>query len=323
MELNNRIILVTGGAGAIGGNLTQYLIKKEKCKKLIILDDLNSGFVENIPRSKRVFFVQDSILNNNILRKIFERFKIEIIFHLAANFANQNSVEHPLKDLRVNGIGTLKLLRYSQNYGVKKFIYTSSSCVYGNKKMALNEEDRRYNVDTPYAITKLLEERYVLFFNKYYNIDTTILRYFNVFGPGERPGKYRNVIPNFIHLALCGKPLIITGTGRETRDFSYIDNVIKGTILATKSDKSKGEIYNIASGKETEIVKIANLINKICRNKAGVIFKPRRKWDEIINRSADIMKAKKELGYRPLINLEKQITKTIEWFKENNNFLNL
>lgn len=308
--------LVTGGAGAIGGNLVKRLLK-EKCKTIIVLDDLSSGYEENIPKSKKVFFIRGSILDDSKVKDAFEG-GIDIVFHLAANFANQSSVEYPERDLSVNGIGTLKILDCAKKNGVRKFIFASSSSVYGNTEGRVTEYKRKFRPDTPYALTKLLGEGYVRFYNRYHDLDTVILRYFNCFGPGERPGKYRNVIPNFIYLALNKKSLTITGTGDETRDYTYVDDVIDVTISAAKLSLSKGKIYNVASGKEIKIINIAKIINKLTGNPSPIVFNERRKWDRIARRLADIGKARKELGYKPTINLEKQIVETIKWFKINN-----
>ena len=312
-NLKGTVVLVTGGAGAIGGNLCRRLLK-ENCKKVIILDNLSSGYEENIPKSRKIVFMHGSILDDSKLKEAFKN-GIDIVFHLAANFANQSSVEYPERDLNVNGIGTLKVLDYAKKNGARKFIFASSSSVYGNTEGSVTEHKRKFRPDTPYALTKLLGEGYVRFYNRYHNLDTVILRYFNCFGPGERPGKFRNVIPNFIYLALNKRPLTITGTGDETRDYNFVDNAIEGTILAAKSNTSNGKIYNIGSGSEVKIIDIAKIINKLTGNFSPIVFKKRRKWDRIARRLADISKVKKELGYKPKHNLESQIALTVDWIK--------
>jgi nucleoside-diphosphate-sugar epimerase len=303
-------ILVTGGAGAVGSNLINELIKENE---IVVIDDLSSGHIENLPDG--VTFVEGSICDESILEKVFSG-KIDVVYHLAAFFANQNSIEHPVDDLKVNGEGTLKLLMHSVKNKVDRFIYSSSSCVYGNKDGELQEEDTNYDIGTPYAMTKLLGEHYVNLYSKLYGLKTVILRYFNSYGPGEKPGMYRNVIPNWIDLALKGKELVITGTGHETRDFTYVGDIVKGTILAGNNKNAVGKVINLGNGKDTEIVKIAEMINKITGNKAGINYKPKREWDHVMKRKADITHAMDVLGYLPKIELEEGIKKTVDWIKE-------
>ena len=310
--LNGKRILVTGGAGAIGGNLVKFLAGY-KCH-VVVIDNLSAGFVENIPDRENVIFHRKTILDDKTLEKVC-RGRIDYIFHLAAHFANQNSIEHPCQDLMTNALGTLKLLEYARRYGVKRFVYASSSCVYGstNKRMS---EDLITKLETPYAISKLTGEEYVHFYHRYYKMKTAVVRYFNAYGPGDPPGRYRNVIPNFFMSALKGRPLIITGTGHETRDFTFMDDVVRGTVLALTTDASMGQIYNIGNGEETGILHLAKLINKITGNTAGIRFVPSRKWDTIHRRVSNIRKSKEQLGYRPLVPLEAGLAMTWAWFKE-------
>ncbi len=318
---NDKTVLITGGAGAIGSNLSKKLI--ENCQKLIIIDDLSSGYLVNIPKSDKVIFIKDSILNGKALEKAFSH-NIDIVFHLAAHFANQNSVVHPEEDLLVNGLGTLKVLEFSHKFNVKKFIYSSSSCVYGNKAGLMSEESSEYRLDTPYAITKLLGERYVTFFHKHHKLNTIILRYFNSYGAGEFPGEYRNVIPNFLWLAMNKKYLPITGTGEETRDFTYVGDTVMLTLLAGEKDGAIGEIINIGSGKEVKVIDLANKINDITGNKAGIKFVEKRNWDSIKKRCASIEKARNILGYEPSsINLETGLKEAFEWLKQNSKHIKI
>ena len=316
MNLQNKTILVTGGCGAIGGNLIHELVRLG-CKKIFVIDNLSSGHIENLPDSKEVHFIEGSVTDDTILNDVFKE-KPEVIFHLAARFANQNSVENPIEDLTTNSLGTLKLLKLSLELGVKKFIYASSSCVYGNKEGDLSETDVYFQLDTPYAISKLTGEYYVRFFQSFHGLNTVILRYFNSYGPGERPGRYRNVIPNFIHKALNNEPLTITGTGNETRDFTFIQDIVEGTIKAATQEEAVGGIFNLGNGKETTILELAEAINRLTQNKKEILFTSRRGWDHVMRRRANISKAKLILGYSPRCSLEEGLLKTIEWFEQNN-----
>lgn len=306
-------VLVTGGAGAIGTNLVKALLQKGE--RIIVMDNLDSGYEELLPKHPKVDLVKKSITDDNALDAIFRKDRIKVVYHLAANFANENSIDHPEKDLLVNGMGTLKLLIKAQRHCVERFVYSSSSCVYGNIKSSVRE-DAKLQLDTPYAITKLLGERYVNFFNRHYNLPTAILRIFNSFGPGEKPGKYRNVIPNFIAAAIKGEPLRITGTGRETRDFNWAGNTVQGIMLAEEKEEAIGQTFNIGSGTATQIIKVAELINSITGNEAGIQSSQRRKWDKVLHRRADITKAKKILGYKPETDLPKHLKLTYEWLRQ-------
>ncbi len=193
------------------------------------------------------------------LKRAFSE-KPDYVFHLAALFANQNSIDHPETDLMVNGMGTLRVLLYSNRNDVDKFIFASSGCsVYGSQApLPLKEDFVSLHLDTPYQITKLLGELYCNFFHDYYGLPVAIGRFFNVYGPGEIPGKYRNVIPNFIYWALHGQPLPITGTGEETRDFTFVEDIVEGVLRLGVIPEAVGEAVNLASGTETKIIDLAN-----------------------------------------------------------------
>ena len=309
----NSAILITGGAGAIGSNLANRL-SEDRRNEVVILDNLSSGHVENIQLRPNVTFIQGSVVSDEDLKRAFSH-KFQIIFHLAANFANQNSVDFPERDLQANGAGTLKLLLRAAEHDVKRFIYSSSSCVYGNRDTALNETCREFSLDTPYAITKLLGEQYVRFFVEHHGLKATILRYFNVYGPNEYPGKYRNVIANFFYAAMKGKDLIITGTGDETRDFNFVDDSVEATILAADHEEAAGMTFNIASGRETKIKDIAETILKLVGSKSKITYRPRRSWDSVLRRVGSIEEAKRTLGYEPKHTLAKGLDRYYQWLK--------
>ena len=311
-------ILVTGGAGAIGGRLVARLVQEADVKQVVVVDDLSSGYADNLPQHPSLKFVQDTITKDEVLGRLFEEFRFEVVVHFAANFANQSSVENPRKDLEVNGLGTLKLFEYCVKHKVRRVVYSSSSCVYGHRDGLLREEDREFTTETPYAATKLLGEHYAHFFHHFHGLDIVTLRFFNVYGAGERPGPYRNVIPNFFHLALQKKPLPITGDGKETRDFSYVSDAVNGTLSAIRTAGIGGMVFNVGSGRETQILHIAHEINRITQNPSGIVLAPRRKWDGILRRLASIDRAKKFLNYEPRVFLEEGLQKTHEYFLSQN-----
>ena len=313
----NKRILITGGAGAIGSNLTQAL-SKIGADLIIVLDDLSSSFEWNIPSEKNILFVKGSILDEVKLKRVFFE-RPQIVFHLAAFFANQNSIDHPEQDLMVNGMGTLKVLEYSVFTSVEKFIYASSGCsIYGSQSpLPLKEEFMSMHLSTPYQITKMLGELYCNFFCHHYGLNVVKTRFFNSYGPGEVPGQYRNVIPNFIYWAMQGKSLPITGTGKETRDFTYVGDIVDGLLRAGYFKEAIGEDINLASGREIKIIELANMVNKFTNNKAGIKFTEKRKWDTKTRLLASIDKAKKILGYEPKTTFEDGLKETIKWFKDN------
>ncbi len=316
-EYKGKDILITGGAGCIGSNLARALIKAEAAK-IIILDDLSSAEKWNIPIAPNVVFIQGSILDEEMLKKAFSG-GLDFVFHLAAHFANQNSVDNPEADLMVNGLGTQKVLQYSHRTGVGKFVFASSGCsVYGSQApLPLKEDFVSLHLDTPYQITKLLGELYCNFFYNYYGLPVAIVRYFNVYGPGEVPGRYRNVIPNFIYWALNKQKLPITGTGEETRDFTFVEDIVTGTLRAGVIPKAVGDAFNLASETETKIIDIANMVNEITGNQSGIEFASRRDWDKITRRRASIEKARKVLDYEPKMRMEEGIKRTYDWIVEN------
>lgn len=313
-------VLVTGGLGAIGSALCRELIKND-IASLTIIDDCSSSSVlltSDILQNKIVTHYHRSILNEECLHHAFIQNKVDIVFHLAANFANQNSIDNPITDCQVNSVGTMKILEYSRRANVQKFIYASSSCIYGKATMQPTDVQIA-ELDTPYAINKLHGEYLTNFYCDYHDLNTTVLRYFNSFGPGEIPGAYRNVIPNFFMQAMNGQSLCITGTDDITRDFNYVENTVSGTLLAAIVPESRGKTYNIGSGIETRVFDIAQSINSITGNTSPIKLLPARTWDSIPHRCANISSTVEELGYNPVIDLESQLQTTYEWLRTHNN----
>ncbi len=310
-------VLITGGAGCIGSNLTKALVKAE-ASQIIVLDDLSAAYEWNIPKSERVAFVKGSILDDEMLKRVFKA-KPDYVFHLAAHFANQNSVENPETDLTVNGMGTLKVLEYAHIIQVKRLVYASSGCgVYGlDSKIPFGEHDISICLHTPYQVTKFLGELYTNYFHNLYGLPIVNARLFNVFGPGEVPGKYRNVIPNFIYWSMNGQALPITGDGTETRDWTYVDDIVSGLLAMGIEEKAIGEAINLGSGKEHKVADMANLVNQLTGNKAGIKYSERREWDVKTRLLSSIDKAKKLLGYQPQMNFEDGVKELHNWFVQN------
>jgi nucleoside-diphosphate-sugar epimerase len=312
-----KTVLVTGGAGAIGGNLVKALDTYDT-KKIIILDNLSSSYEWNIPKSPKIQFIHGDILKDEHLKWAFKD-KPDIVYHLAAHFANQNSVDNPEKDLMVNGIGILKVLQYAHLVNVERFVYSSSGCgVYGlESKMPFEEHDVSIHLHTPYQVTKLLGELYTNYFHNLYSMPIVNARFFNSYGPGEVPGKYRNVIPNFFYWAMQGQALPITGDGTETRDWTYVGDIVNGLLLMGVREEAIGEAFNLGAGKEQRVIDMANSVNKLTKNKGGIIYKERRDWDVKTKLLSCITKAEKTLGFKPNMKFETGLKETHRWFVEN------
>jgi UDP-glucose 4-epimerase len=314
---DGKTVLVTGGAGAIGSNLTRTLAELDT-RKVIILDDMSSAYEWNIPKHPKVVFVKGSVLDDEKLKSVFKE-KPEIVYHLAAHFANQNSVENPEKDLMVNGLGIVKVLEYATLVGVERFVYSSSGCgMYGaDSKIPFREHDISMKLYTPYQVTKTLGELYTNCFHNLYGLPIVNARFFNAYGPGEAPGKYRNVIPNFFYLAMNKRPLPITGNGDETRDFTYVGDIINAVLAMVYYDEAVGEAINIGTGRETKIIDLAKWINEITGNEAGILYKEKRNWDKKSRLLASIDKAKNIIDYEPQMDFREGLEHVYEWFIEN------
>ncbi len=316
--MQGKHVLVTGGLGAIGSALCRALLSRGVAS-LTIIDDCSSASADlsrDVLGDARTTFLKNSIMDDAVLKAALIDRPQDAVFHLAAHFANQNSVDHPIDDCMVNSVGTLKVLEHCRLGKVSKFVFASSSCVYGNGP-DFSVETSTFHLDTPYAINKLHGEFLTRFYHDYHGLNTTVLRYFNSFGPGEMPGLYRNVIPNFFRLAMQGKALPITGDLSASRDFNFVDNVIQGTLLAAERPEAKGKTYNIGSGRETSIGELAGMVNELTGNKAGIELKERRSWDTILRRKADISHTVVDLGYAPVVDLPSQLKATHEWIAAN------
>jgi len=318
-EYNKETILVTGGAGCIGSNLCKKLAELN-AHKVIILDNLSSAYEWNIPQADNIEFVKGDVLSDEDLKRVFKE-KPAYVFHLAAHFANQNSVDSPETDLMVNGMGILKTLENAQLIGdtLKRFVFSSSGCgVYGlDSEMPFKEHDISISLHTPYQLTKLLGELYTNYFYNLYKLPIVNARFFNVFGPGEVPGKYRNVIPNFMYWAMNKQALPITGDGSETRDWTYVDDIVNGLLAMGIKKDAIGEAINLGSATETHVIDMANMVNDLTENYAGIAYTKRRNWDVKHRLLSSIDKAKKILDYKPQTSFEEGVKKLHDWFADN------
>ena len=313
-KFSGKSVLVTGGNGAIGSTLVKKLLDFDA--KIVVLDDFSQSNKGNLPKSKNLKVIRGDVTDDKILKKIFLK-KFDYIFHLAARFANELSVKNPTEDLRVNVLGTMKILLYAAKQNPTRFLYASSSSIFGAQKKISFNENSIPNPSTPYAASKLSGEIYCKSIHELYGLNYSIIRISNSYGPLDLPGKFRNVIPNFFNAAMSGKYLIITGNGTETRDFTFVDDVVNGILLTASSKKGKNQTFNLGTGKETTIKKIADTIIDLTGNRSKIKFVPRRNFDHIKNRKMNIRKANQILKYKPEIKIESGLKKTYEWFLQN------
>jgi UDP-glucose 4-epimerase len=263
-----------------------------------------------------VVFTYLDIGNTEKLSAFFKNYQPNYIFHLAAHFANQNSVDHPLSDINTNIIGVVNLFETQKNNKeLKKIIFASSSCVYGNS--AIMKEDIHVSpYDTPYAINKYVGELYAKYYAEIHAIPTVSARVFNSFGPGEMPGQYRNVIPNFIQKALLNQTINITGTGDETRDFTYVEDTVNLLSKLALSEYKLAEVFNGGTGNRVSIKALAEAVIALTKSKSEINFTAPRVWDHVKDRCANIEKSKELVDYNPDYDFRLGLTKTINWLKE-------
>lgn len=311
----NSIFLVTGGAGFIGSNLCEAILNmgyKVRC-----LDDLSIGKQENVDlfiENENYEFIKGDIRD---FETCLEATKgVDYVLHQAAWGSVPRSVEMPLKYNDINIKGTLNIFEASRQNEVKKVVYASSSSVYGDEETLPKKEGKEGNPLSPYALTKQVDEKYAKIYADLYNLDIYGMRYFNVFGRRQDPdGAYAAVIPKFIKLLLNNKQPTINGDGNQSRDFTYIENVIEANLKALKADsKYAGEAFNIAYGGREYLNDIYNiLVDLLNKNDIKPIYGPERVGD-IRHSNADISKAKEVLGYDPDYSFERGIEEAIEWY---------
>ena len=325
---SGRNILVTGGAGAVGSNLVIALSKLlGSSGMVIVLDNLTAIKGNNpidFPSLQNVMFVKGDVRSDIDLKRVF-RERPTISYHLAAFFANQNSVDYPENSADVDIKGMIKLLDLSQFTNVERFVYASSGCaIYGSYgKMPLKEDFISMHLTTPYQINKMAGEMYSNFYFHHYGLKTVNCRFFNSFGPGEVPGQYRNVIPNFIYWSMQNKSLPLTGTGDETRDFTYVLDLVQGLIKAAFYDDAIGKAFNLASGKETKIKDMIEMVRKSTGNTTPITKFPPRKWDTKKRLLASIELAGNLIDYKPIVSFEDGLNENFKWFSNNWNEVQL
>ena len=312
--------LVTGGAGFIGSHLVEELLKEGR--EVVVVDDLSTGKVENLPESENLTFIKGSITDRELLKNLFNSYRFETVFHLAAVASVFKSVEEPVETHRVNFDGTLYLLEESKRVKVDKFIFASSAAVYGDLPELPKREDMPVKPLTPYGVDKYASERYVVNSFPLYGLKATALRFFNVYGERQDPSSpYSGVISIFInrilkHLKGEKTTIDIYGDGKQTRDFVYVKDVVKALLIAERENRTSGEVFNVGTGKETSLLQLIETLKTIAGTIPPIRFLPPREGD--IKRSvADITKIK-ELSYSPSYSLKEGLLRTFNWEKRKN-----
>jgi len=305
--MKNKKVVITGGAGFIGSNLAHELATENN---VTVIDDLSTGRLENISdliEMKKIRFVHGSILNLQLLQKIFHG--IDFVFHQAAIPSVPRSIDDPVLSNNVNISGTLNVLLAARDNTIDKVIFASSSSVYGDTPILPKKEEMTPNLQSIYALTKLAGEYYCQLFHQIYGLSTICLRYFNVYGLRQDPhSDYAAVIPKFIDRVRDKKPLIIYGDGNQTRDFTYIRDIVNANILAAESQANG--VYNIGTGKSVTINKLVQLITEVLTNNVKPIYNDPRPGD-IRDSLADISSATKAFGYHPQYSLKNGILEMI------------
>ena len=310
--------LVTGGAGFIGSNIVESLARQNASVR--VLDNCSTGKLTNLEEFLgKIEFVDGDICNLSVVREAVK--DIDYVIHQAALPSVTRSIRDPITTNNVNATGTLNILVAAKNAKVKRVIYASSSSVYGNTPALPKREEMAANPTSPYAITKYAGEQYCKVFFELYGLEAVVLRYFNVFGPKQDPDSpYAAAIPSFICAYLSGKPPTIYGDGRQSRDFTFVENVVQANLFACQTKEAAGRSFNIACGKSTTINELAKLIKDFLGSQINPV-KDSPRWGEVRHSLADISKARKILGYEPEVDLENGLWKTIEWFQANGNFI--
>ncbi|WP_028273553.1 SDR family oxidoreductase [Atopococcus tabaci] len=311
------VFLVTGGAGFIGSNLCQVLL--EKGYEVRCLDDLSNGKESNVEMFQdhpNYTFIKGDIRDLDVCLDACDG--VDYVLHQAAWGSVPRSIEMPLLYEDINIRGTLNMLEAARQKDVKKFVYASSSSVYGDEPNLPKQEGREGNLLSPYALTKRVDEEYAKLYTKLYGLDTYGLRYFNVFGRRQDPdGAYAAVLPKFIKQLLNDERPTINGDGKQSRDFTYIENVVEANLKACLApSESAGEAFNIAYGGREYLIDVYRSLCKVLGKDIEPIFGPERKGD-IKHSNADITKAKQLLGYDPSWSFAEGIDAAIEWYKEN------
>lgn len=314
-KIKNKKVLVTGGLGFVGHNLVKTLIDDYNCNVIVVDNCANSNPAILGSHIEKVSFSQISVLDTDKLFPLLA--DVNYIFHLACKQISASGTE-PLDDLKVNAESTLLLLDHIKNNplpALERFVYASSCSVYGSSTILPISETDPTIVLSNYAATKLLGENYTMIYNRSYDIPTSSVRYSNVFGYGQSPrNPYCGVLGKFVHNALTGLPLCVIGDGEQTRDYTFVTDAVDATILAAVHPKALGEVFNVGTGIETSVNRLAEIIKESVPG-IGIENLPERDIDNIRRRSTNIEKIHQRLGWSPRVTIQQGIQHTVDWYR--------
>lgn len=304
--------LVTGGAGFIGSHLVEGLLARGWSVR--VLDNFSTGHRENIKHLiNQIDLLEGDVTNLTTVR--FAVRNVDVIFHQAALPSVARSVANPLESNEVNITGTLNILLAARDAGVKRVVYAASSSAYGNTPTLPKVESMPPTPLSPYAIAKLTGEMYARAFTQLYGLSTISLRYFNIFGPRQDPAtQYAGVIAKFCTCAIEGKPYPVFGDGEQSRDFTYVENVVNANLLAAEAKLADATLVNIACGERTSLNQLIALLNELTNQKLPAQYGPERAGD-VRHSLADVTRAGKLLGYEPMVDIREGLKRTLEWYR--------
>ncbi len=300
---------VTGGAGFIGSHLVEELLRRGE--RVRVADDFSSGRRANVPADVEV--VEGDLATRDIARKAVEGCRV--VLHQAAIPSVPRSIQNPLASHRANVDATLEVLAAARDAGVRRIVFAGSSSVYGNSAALPKREDMPTTPLSPYALQKLVSEKYCRMFTNLYGLETVTTRYFNVFGPRQQPGSpYSGVISLFIEALAEGRSPTIHGDGGQTRDFTYVGDVVAGVLAAAEAPDVSGEVINLAAGGRISLIDLVRALQTILGRDTEPTFGPTREGD-VRDSQADITKARSLLGFQPVVPLEEGLRRTVEWYE--------
>jgi len=312
--------LITGGAGFIGSSIAQHLTKQGHFVR--VLDNFFSGKEENLDFAKglgkdKFELIRGDITNPADCDKAC--LGMDYVLHQAALRSVPKSLDDPLSYNRVNIDGILHMLQAASKHKIKRFVFASSSSIYGDTTNFPEKEEHLPLLISPYALSKLTGEYYCRIFSEFFGVETVALRYFNVFGPKQAlDDEYAVVVPKFIHCILHDQPPPIFGTGKQSRDFTYIENVISANILSATTPGIKHEVFNVANGRDNTVLELVDALNRIIGKNIQPKLLPVRAGD-VFRTSADISKIQQKIKYQPLVTFEEGLKHTVEYFKKEFN----
>lgn len=310
IDLSGKKVLITGGAGFVGSNLTERAVK---CgARVTVLDDLFAGNLDNITAGTDYKFVEGSVTDNDLVVDLVQ--KTDYVAHLAARNIIV-STKNPRSDFAVNIGGTLNILLAARDHGIERMVYTSSASVYGNPRILPISEDEKPHTFSPYSVSKLAGENYCHAFFETYGVPVTMVRYSNIYGPKQDPrNPYCGVISKFIEAIDQGIAPQVHGDGRQTRDFTYIDDAVDATLMAMISPRAEGEVFNLGTGTETSVVEVISILASLFNKEISPEHIDRRDIDNIRRRVLNIEKIRTRLRWQPQIGLDEGLKRTVEWF---------